>query len=340
MADLEAKARQWREEGYCVISGLIEPGLMKSCTELFHKRWDTIDKCCRDFGSVNGEFEFPNGQITDYLSIDENVISFVKKLLSTEEITLIQSDAWSKAGRPESESDGSNDAGGDITQAYNGGSRSKKYNNQDQRMHMDYGNNTFLHPGDWHKPDVVAAILYFHDTEMTQGGTAVVPRNGDDDPLYQQPYLNMPGYRGLKYINNKAAAEEYFSECHPEIAKFRAKLYEREVIPHYKTGDLLLYRQDIWHRGTPVKLGQIRTVLNLAWRRSDCFWYSTWNAGFTKKMYYGPIEKLFVSMSPAQRATVGVPAPGHAYWTERTVRLLKARYPDIDVKPYLDALRG
>ena len=36
--------------------------------------------------------------------------------------------------------------------------------NNDQRFHMDYGNNTFLHPTPWNQPENVAAIAYLADT--------------------------------------------------------------------------------------------------------------------------------------------------------------------------------
>ena len=46
-----------------------------------------------------------------------------------------------------------------------------------------------------------------------------------------------------------------------------------------------------------------------------------------------------MGMSPKQRALVGVPKPGHQYWDEEKVRLFAARYPGIDVTPYVEALK-
>lgn len=34
------------------------------------------------------------------------------------------------------------------------------HSNADQRMHCDYGNNTLVHPPDWHSPECVAMIVY------------------------------------------------------------------------------------------------------------------------------------------------------------------------------------
>ena len=77
-----------------------------------------------------------------------------KQLLNTDDILLAQSDAWRKTD--------------------------KNSLNSDQRMHMDYGNNTFLHPSDWNMPEAVAIIIYFSDINDTGGGTAIIPRQNDD----------------------------------------------------------------------------------------------------------------------------------------------------------------
>jgi len=353
MSGYDAEIKQWREQGYCVVSGMIEPDLLKKCMTLLHNKWDTVEKCCKDFGS-NGELEFPCGEVIDHLTINENILDFVRKLLKDNDITLTQSDAWSKAGENPQFKDEQDLLKHAITYTYSKNpsihdvkaqmskemwkSHGNIFSNQDQRIHMDYGNHTFLHPGDWHKPDTVAAIVYFHDTEHSAGGTAVVPRQGDDDVLYKQPFTNMPGYGNFKFINNKAAAEDYFRKNHPEVADFRERLYEREIIPRYKPGDILFYRLDTWHRGTPLQTGAIRTVMSLAWRRASCYWYNTWNPGYTKKNYYGVLEKLFSEMSPSQRSSLGVPPPGHPYWTQHTIAMVKCRYPGMDVQPYLDQL--
>ena len=56
-----------------------------------------------------------------------------------------------------------------------GNTDTSKFKNTNQRMHMDYGNNTFLHPPDWDSPEAVSMIIYFSDVSITGGGTAVFP---------------------------------------------------------------------------------------------------------------------------------------------------------------------
>jgi hypothetical protein len=42
-------------------------------------------------------------------------------------------------------------------------------------------------------------------------------------------------------------------ENRPDMYEFRKKLYEREMMAKFSRGTVLLYRHDVFHRGTPVK---------------------------------------------------------------------------------------
>lgn len=307
--------KQWKENGYTVIKNLFNKKIIQKCVCFLNEKFNNINNTNNDFGS-NGDLEFPSGEIIDQITVNEKLIQIVQKLLDSENILLVQSDTWSKSGE------------------INNNSQS----NKDQRMHMDYGNNTFLHPSKWYSPEAVAAIVYFSDTSETGGGTAVVPKKRDKDELYQFPYINMPGQNKYPFFNNKKFSEEYFKKNHVEIYNFRQKLYNREIIPEYSTGDVLFYRLDVWHRGTPVLPNKIRNVMNLLWKKKECYWINTWNPGWTKKMYYGQLEKMFEKMSPLQRSLFGVPIPGDKYWTFENIQLLRQRYLNIDVNPYLSKL--
>ena len=128
---------------------------------------------------------------------------------------------------------------------------------------------------------MVAAIVYYSDTGVTGGATAVVPRQGDNDPVYQWPYVHMPGIAGRPFVNNRESAERMLPA---EDAALRAQCYAREVMPHFRPGDVLLYRMDVWHRGI-------------------CHW----NAGWTQKMYGGWLETFVCSLNETQRSTLGFP---------------------------------
>ena len=302
----------WKNKGFCIVKNIIDKELILNSNLYMEKMFKNKDLPVKDFGS-NGKLEFPSNSIIDNIVINENIINCVKKLLDTDDILLVQADAWGKIGKDDY----------------------SEFSNNNQRMHMDYGNNSFLHPPSWDYPECVAMIVYLSDTKKTGGGTALVQRNGNEDDLYNLPYKNMPGISKYPFYNDKTSSEEYFKNTDKDIYNFRKKLYEREIITKVDIGDILFYRLDLWHRGTPVKKGKIRFVINLLWKKKECFWINCWNPGWTKNMYYGYLEELFIKMSPVQRSVLGVPLPGDKYWNMDKINLLKIRYPNIDIEPYV-----
>ena len=312
----EYQISSWIEKGYTIGSNIVEPELIKKSVNEITNLYNNQLLTCRDFGS-DGKLEFPSNTILDKITINEQLITCVQKLLNTKDILLVQCDSWGKLGN-------NNDS---------------KFSNNDQRMHMDYGNNGFLHPSDWTCPEAVSIIVYLSDVKDTSGGTAIVPKQSDVDPLYKTPYINMPGIHGHEFYNNKKYSEQYFENTHTEIYNFRKQLYERDIKLVPNIGDILFYRLDVWHRGTPVNNGKIRYVMNMIWKKKECFWINTWNPGWAKKLYYGHLEKLFIEMSPLQRSIFGVPLPGDKYCNSKNIEYLKARYPDIDILPYLEKLQ-
>ena len=180
---------------------------------------DQIDTDHLDFGSPERKFEFPTFiNPLDDLVLSEPLIIAAQKLLGTKDIRLIQADLWPKIGV----TDDNHEA-----QA-----------NTDQRMHMDYGNNSLLHP-QWDAPDAVAAVIYYDDFNETGGGTGYVPRRGIDDPVYQPPYVNMPGQAGNPFFNDRTTVENWFEQNDPKIYELRQQLYKREEVVKFKPGTIL-----------------------------------------------------------------------------------------------------
>lgn len=312
----EHQQLQWRNQGFTIRSELFEPEIINQSCKYLKELYQNKDLRCQDFGS-QGKLEFPCNNILDKISIHDRLICCVQELLITENILLVQADTWGKEG---------------ISSTYDSNS------NQDQRMHMDYGNNTFLHPPKWENPEAVSIIIYLSDISETQGGTALVPNNTQTQKLYNSPYIDMPGIKNYQFNNNYEHAESYFRDKYPKVHQFRQKLYQQEITPQAKIGDILFYRLDLWHRGTPVKIGKVRFVMNLVFKKKECFWINQWNPGWTQKMYYGHLEKLFIEMSPKQRGVLGVPLPGDPYWNFEKLDILKVRYPGINVLPYIQGI--
>jgi len=323
----DTQIRQWRTEGYTFVGGLIPDDLISDLRAAAVKKYpepgSSEAERIRDFGSF-GAFNFPSQTVAlNQLTLHSNLLQAVSDLLGTEvnDLRLTQSDLWPKYGRV---------------------SKSSEQDNQDQRIHIDYPNHTLAHPAPWDKPEAVEMVVYFDHVGDTGGGTAIVPRQGLDDPAYRWPIVDSPGIGNLRYINDRCSAEAYFSEQKPELADWRRSLYERECHVAFKPGDILFYRHDTWHRGTPLLPGSRRIVQNLTFRRAFAEWISTLHVGWSWSAYRDNkyLEKLIATASLDQRAVLGFPQPGSQYWCEATLSAIEARYGvfGMDMTPYREGM--
>ena len=216
------------------------------------------------------------------------------------------------------------------------------FDNQDQRMHLDYPNHTLTHPAAWNEPEAVEIIVYLCDETEVGGATAVVPRQGSDDTAYSSPMVNTPGVSDIPWINDRTRAEAWFMQNRPAVAEFRRELYEREVYAKYREGSVLLYRHDTWHRGTSLLPGALRLAQNLTFRRTDASWISTLHPGWAWAMYKPDqrMERLIAETTPEARSVLGFPAPGDSYWDSAKIDAVEARYGALgfDGTPYREQL--
>lgn len=320
---------QWRQQGYTFVEGVVPNALIeelaKAAGALFPEANDPRAVSMTDFGS-GGAFTFPSrSEAFNALTLHPNILQAVSNLLAEpiESLRLSQSDLWPKYGR--------NDKTG-------------IQDNSDQRIHVDYPNHTLVHPSPWDRPEAVEMIVYLDSVETTGGSTALVPRNGKDDPAYRWPIVDSPGIGDLPYINDKTAAETEFARQRPNLAKWRQSLYARERYTAFKPGDIIFYRHDTWHRGTPLKPGSRRLAQNLTYRRAGSEWISTLHTGWAWSAYSKDkyLERLLAGASLAQRAVLGFPQPGDAYWCDETITAVEARYGiyGFDPSPYRNALQN
>lgn len=316
-----SQIQRWKEEG-AVVCQLPAKAIDPVLTWLnVNFTIDQIDTDFLDFGSPERKFEFPTFiNPLDDLVLSESLIIAAQKLLGTKDIRLIQADLWPKIGV----TDDNHEA-----QA-----------NTDQRMHMDYGNNSLLHP-QWDAPDAVAAVIYYDDFNETGGGTGYVPRRGIDDPVYQPPYVNMPGQAGNPFFNDRTTVENWFEQNDPKIYELRQQLYKREEVVKFKPGTILFYRHDLWHRGRPLAAGKLRRVHNLAWKRADARGVCHWNEGFARESYYGKVESIIGRSTPLQRSVLDFPLPGDDYWTIEKLKNVEARFSvyGFDSSVYLEKIK-
>ena len=317
-----AHVRAWRDSGAVVVDGLLPLDLVLGGRTAARAAFapPTGDGPA-DFGS-GGSFVFPaEVDAVNALTLHPRLLAAVAQLLGcgVRELRLSQSDLWAKFGRGKPIDD--------------------PVDNADQRMHVDYPNHTLLHPPVWDEPEAVEMIVYADDVDECEGATAVVLREGDDDPAYPWPIVATPGVAGLPWINDRSSAESYLVEHMPDLATWRADhLYARERHVRYRPGTALLYRHDTWHRGTPIRPGALRIVQNLTFRRATSEWVSTLHQGWAWAMYRraNTMERIVATSTVDQRCVIGFPAPGHPVWTDEMLDAVEARYAPygLDITEY------
>ncbi len=321
----EPQVRSWRERGFTLLDGVLPDELVararSDAAAVYPAAGSAAAEQLNDFGS-EGRMAFPaESEALNALTLHPRLLGAVAQLLGVEvaELRLTQSDLWPKYGR-------ATRSGGALDHA-------------DQRMHVDYPNHTLTHPPPWDEPEAVEGILYLSAVEKCGGATALVPREGPDDPAYAWPIVNTPGVGDLPWINDRNEAEAQLGRDAPAIAKWRAEhLYPREARARFRVGSLLLYRHDTWHRGTPLEPASVRFALNLTFRLAASEWISVLQSGWAWGMYRPSqvTERLIARASVEQRCVLGFPAPGHPYWTRATLAAVAARYGPLgmDVGPY------
>jgi len=319
----------WRERGFTLVDGVLPDGLLsdvvRDAAAAFPEAGSAEAERITDFGST-GRLVFPaESDAVNRITLHPRLLRVMAQLLdvSVRELRLTQSDLWAKYGRRER-------SGGDR-------------DNDDQRIHVDYPNHTLTHPPAWDAPEAVEAILYLSDVADCDGATALVPRQGPEDPAYPWPIVRTPGVGALPWVNDRVSAEERLAREAPEVAEWRARhLYPRERRARFGVGTLLLYRHDTWHRGTPLRAGARRLAQNLTFRLERSEWVSTLHSGWAWAMYRPSqrMERLVAEASVEQRCVLGFPRPGHRYWTPDTLDAVAARYGPLgmDVAPYARSL--
>lgn len=318
----EDQVRTWRERGFAFVSGLFERDLIARLHEDALRALQapgSTGALPRDFGS-GGRLVFPaRSDAFNTVTLHPRLLAAIAQLLdvAVADLRLTQSDLWPKYGHA--------DAPGAL-------------DNDDQRIHVDYPNHTLVHPSPWDRPEAVELILYLDRVEDCDGATALVARNGPDDPAYRWPIVDSPGIGDLDWFNDRTAAEADFARQRPALAAWRESLYAREQRVRFAPGNVLLYRHDLWHRGTPLRPGSVRLAQNITYRKASAEWISVLHTGWAWSAYHRSkfFEKLIASLTVEQRTVLGFPAPGADYWCPQTLAAVEARYGayGMDMTPY------
>ena len=143
-----------------------------------------------------------------------------------------------------------------------------------------------------------------------------------------------------------SAPPSIFLAAHHDGADCAGGRYEREQYVAPARGKAFVYRLDLWHHGCPVAAGRRRAynvVFHSQTQAATAISGGRWAPGFWRNGYdtapsgfYGVPEALFCHLSPHQRTATGFPGVGDAFFTAEHLKLLVARLPGFDPRPYLE----
>ena len=182
----------------------------------------------------------------------------------------------------------------------------------EQLLHVDFGNHTLVVPR--HEPGYqqLEMFVYLSNVTAETGATRMVSRRLTPDIPVERTYLSQADY---------------------------GQLYEAEVPASGPAGSILAYRPDVYHRGVRMTAPRTaRYMLHVSYKPAATDWLGSHalpNAGEDLSWY------RFVQSATVRQLTVlGFPAPGHPYWTPKTLAGVAARYPMLDLSSWRDAATG
>ena len=184
----------------------------------------------------------------------------------------------------------------------------------DQPFHVDYTNHVMLPPRADGRYRQAQMFLYLSDVAKAHGATRIVSRTLTADvPLID---LTFPGAR---------------------VAPERIAQWEAQAVSATgPRGSLLIYGADVVHRGTEMTLsGGGRFFFNLGYRAAGADWVG---ANPWPRKGFANWTPLVERASVRQLEALGFPPPGHDYWDETTLKGCAERYPNLDLRPWREAL--
>ena len=176
----------------------------------------------------------------------------------------------------------------------------------DQSMHLDYTNHTLAYPPDVPAYWQTAFLYYFTDVTIESGPIAVCPRE--------------------HYPEKILWPTQYEKEDRPA-------LYDNEIKVAAPAGSLVIYSMRTFHRGTKIQGNCGRLGMFVTYAPRACNWLGIvgWSLEAPREEFAQWIERVGVE----ERNAIGFPAPEDAYWTDETRAGIAARYPHMDMSPYL-----
>lgn len=191
---------------------------------------------------------------------------------------------------------------------------------RDQALHNEaWEGGSLVYPAESGLYQRVFVIVYLTDVTEDLAPTYVVPRSVTED---------------LPLVTEDGVAS-YSRDAYPS-------LYEAERPVLARAGSALITMGRTIQRGSAMRAerGQ-RFALFMSYHAAAATWQRSRTFVSLPGAPEGPAARRFMADSTTkQRQLFGFPAPGHAYWTDETIRAIASIYPDMDVTPYTRSLCG
>lgn len=181
----------------------------------------------------------------------------------------------------------------------------------EQPLHCDFANHTLTVPSEIPSNNSVTILCYFSDVSEEHGPMHYVSRSDSH---------RIAGPEAV-FSSNQRLQEQLMPFCRSSAAP---------------AGSIFPYSIDVFHRGTNLKAPNGHRYAVMACFKAagnDRIGYHAWPFHHTK-----PWAKIFDHATPDQLTCFGVAAPGDAFWTKVSLARARARYPNWNLQPYLDAL--
>jgi hypothetical protein len=289
-----AKER-WETDGWCMVTGLLPPELIAAAQATLPDLFPTAGEYADDVDPernaplredshrVMPRFPFEDSALND-LVLHDRIIDLAEAFLGHDDLRLYQAMVGAKY------SDGPDD--------------------DEQLLHVDYGNHTLVVPRHDAGYQQLEMFVYLSDVTPETAATRMVSRRLTAAVPVERTYLSVEHY--------------------PE-------LYAAEVPANGVAGSILVYRPDVYHRGVRMTAPRAaRFMVHVSYKPADTGWL---NSHALPHAAEGLAWHRFVQHTNERQLTaLGFPAPGHPYWTEATLAGVAARYPLLDLTPWRDGL--
>lgn len=179
----------------------------------------------------------------------------------------------------------------------------------DQMFHCDYRNHTLTVPADEASLRTVNFVIYLNDVTDDLGA--------------------------LHYLTRQDAGELLGADVLNPPDSMQPALKARERSAAGPAGALVAYGIDTLHRGTNLtRPDGKRFTMTVSYKAAgnEMIGFHVWQFAPDR-----PWHLIIEHASAEQLAVLGIPPPGDTFWTERTLHLTQARWPNWDMTAYFAA---